>query len=178
MEYAISKAGKQKESLTLSPREKIWSCNIHDKHYLNSFQYETHLKQAHQGNYECPQETTNVHLGKGFMCPIPICVKQFTSCRGCDLHASRHSEPEKFRCDNCSYVSQDKDLLRTHTMEHSMSRRYQCCYCSKHFDRSNDCKRHELKWSAIMESGSQKVMENKRRNQKDSTTVDVERHVT
>ena len=53
MEYAISKAGEQKPSLTCSPREKIWSCDIHNKHYLNSFQYETHLKQAHQGNYEC-----------------------------------------------------------------------------------------------------------------------------
>ena len=53
MEYAILKAGEQKPSLTCSPREKIWSCDIHNKHYLNSFQYETHLKQAHQGNYEC-----------------------------------------------------------------------------------------------------------------------------
>ena len=124
MEYAISKAGKQKESLTSGPREKIWSCNIHNKHYLNSFQYKTHLKQVHQGNYKCPscgksyvnkygldQHVRTVHLGKGLICPIPTCVKQFTSHRGCDLHASKHSEPEKFRCDNCSYVCQDKDSL-------------------------------------------------------------------
>ena len=53
IEYGISKAIEQKPSLTCSPREKIWSCDIHNKHYLNSFQYETHLKQAHQGNYKC-----------------------------------------------------------------------------------------------------------------------------
>ena len=102
MEYAISKAGKQKESLTLSPREKIWSCDIHNKHFLNSFQYKTHLKQVHQGHCECPsygksymnnygldQHVRTVHLGKGFMCPVPTCVKQFTTHRGHYLHASK-----------------------------------------------------------------------------------------
>ena len=100
------------------------------------------------------------------MCPIPTCVKQFTSCRGHDLHVSKHSEPEKFRCDNCSYVCQDKDSLRAHTMEHSMSRRYPCSYCSKHFGRSNDCKRHELKCPAITESSQCAVKETSIENTK------------
>ena len=170
MKYAILKVGEQKQSLTSSPRENIWSCDIHNKHYLNSFQYETHLKQAHQGNYKCTscgksyvnkygldQHIRTVHLGQGFMCPVPMCMKQFTTHRGHDLYASKHSEPEKFRCDNCNYVCQDKDLLRTHTMEHSTTRRYPCSYCTKHFGRSNDCKQHEPKCLAVMETGSKNV---------------------
>ena len=115
MEYGILKAVEQKLSLTGSPREKIWSCNIHNKHYLNSFQYGTHLKQAHQGNYECTscgqsyvnkygldQHVRTVHLGQAFMYPVLTCMKQFMTQRGHDLHASQHSEPEKFRCDECN----------------------------------------------------------------------------
>ena len=156
--------------MTSSPRDKIWSCQIHNKNYLNAFQYETHLKQVHQGNYKCTncgksyvnkygldQHIRTVHLGQGFMCPIPACFKQFTTHRGCDLHAAKHTEPQKFRCDDCNFVCGDKDSLRTHTIEHSMKKRYQCSYFTKHFRRSHDCKQHGLKCPAKMESGSKEV---------------------
>ena len=77
----------------------------------------------------------------------------------------------------------DKDSLRTHTIEHSDTKRYPCSYCSKHFGRSNDCKRHEVKCPALTETALKMTPVSKgadinSRKQKSSNLVNVQRHVT
>ena len=91
------------------------------------------------------EEATEVTSEKKFQCPLPFCLKNFTTRRSLVRHEKIHNgTTPSFECNICSKTFTTKPSLERHERVHTGEKPFQCDICFKTFSDNSNLGRHKV----------------------------------
>ncbi|XP_055389754.1 zinc finger protein 836-like [Condylostylus longicornis] len=138
----------------LSETEKKFICPKCSKEFKLKRYLDNHFRRVHKQNKsfrcnsctktfesrECLREHSKLHKEeRKYKCPD--CDKAFKHKQDLNVHSATHDGIGCI-CQICGVKCKTKNVLRSHMVVHSDTKKYKCKFCSKEFKRSKEFKYH------------------------------------
>lgn len=125
--------------------ERNFKCVYNDctKCFKNSKQLKNHIQIHKKSNKTKPKMIMSTQDDPNKTLKCLNCNKGFSSDSGLYIHSLEHkTEDKKFKCDKCSYETNDHNSFRRHKSFHTRIKKYKCPECDYSCIQSNTYRNH------------------------------------